>query len=192
MILQNYLIFQRLLLVLIACHIFSWIVVLVRLVTICRVTESESDSAGQGFITLASPPARRLPRGAMFKCCRCSQLFATQQGVKNHTTRMVRAVPAAEPARPSGWTRARDHNGRLARAAAAAAASAEAASLNESQSISFHKGNHGLSGAGPGYIHVILSNAQAAAGAAGGPGLTQAAPAPGTGHQVSCRDSPDR
>ena len=37
-------------------------------------------------------------------------MFATQHGVKNHTTRMVRAAPAAEPARPGA--RARDHNSR--------------------------------------------------------------------------------
>ena len=47
-----------------------------------------------------------------------------------------------------------------------------AASLtrNESQSTYFHKGNDGLpvSGAGPGYIHVILPNARAASGVAQG------------------------
>ena len=43
----------------------------------------------------------------------------------------------------------------------------------------FHKGNHGLSGAGPGYIYVILSNlnAQAAGTAGPGPGAT----GPGSG-----------
>ena len=86
-------------------------------------------------------------------------------------TSIVRDAPAAEPAQPRA--RARGRCSRLARAAAAAAAcislrwaalgaggsqpqpqpQAEAASLNELKSIFFHKGNHGLSGAGPCYIH---------------------------------------
>lgn len=39
----------------------------------------------------------------------------------------------------------------------------------ESQSRFFHKGIHGLKGAGAGYIRVILSNAQAADASGGGP-----------------------
>ena len=44
----------------------------------------------------------------MFQCCGCNQMFATQEGVKNHITRMVRAASAAEPARP--WALSRDRS----------------------------------------------------------------------------------
>ena len=81
---------------------------------------------------------------------------------------MVRATPAVEPARPGALALAlpgRDRTaGRLTRAAGPGAAGL---TRNESQSMYFHKGNHGLSGAGPGYIYVILSNAQPEAPARG-------------------------
>lgn len=61
----------------------------------------------------------------------------------------------------------------------------ESGSLARSQSVFFHRGNHGLRGPGPGYIQVILSNAAAgdrsAAGAPGRPGAAAAARAPGPG-----------
>ena len=82
---------------------------------------------------------------------------------------MVRATPAVEPARPGARAlerpgRDRTAGGRLARAAGPGAAGL---TRNESQSMYFHKGNHGLSGTGPGYIYVILSNAQPEASARG-------------------------
>ena len=49
--------------------------------------------------------------------------------------------------------------GRLARAAGPGTATGSL-TRNKSQSMYFHKGNHCLSGTGPGYIYVILSNAQ--------------------------------
>ena len=97
---------------------------------------------------------------------------------------MVRAAPAVESALPYR-SRGPPGRGKLSWAAAAgpivsylpvwlrrAARGAgwsqpqpepEVASLNESQSMFFQKGNHGLWGAGPGYIHVILSLANAKA-----------------------------
>ena len=89
---------------------------------------------------------------------------------------MVRATPAArvEPARPgararrdSTGTRAASPGGRPGLARAADGPGAPGLTRNESQSMYFHKGNHGLSGAGPAYLYVILSNAQPEAPPAG-------------------------
>ena len=57
-------------------------------------------------------------------------------------------------------------SGRLERATGPGTATGSL-TRNESQSMYFHKGNHGLSCAGSGYIYVILSNAQPEAPPAG-------------------------
>jgi hypothetical protein len=62
----------------------------------------------------------------------------------------------------------------------------DSGSLARSQSVFFHRGNHGLRGPGPGYIHVILSNAAAGDRSAPGPAAARAPRAgPGALHGLA-------